>query len=159
MNKKPNDASSPNGKEKFEVADVFRLYGQDYRLNNPLPSDHTKVMRHIEICRTATLGGHIEQCDQDCQYIIFADDGDHIYNSNYDILIQTVGLTSQDVYISETMPADMVDIVFSIPNGDVYINGNAVESKATIILKSKNINRQLELMVDRHTGKVDISIY
>ena len=36
MNKKPNDASSPNGKEKFEVADVFRLYGQDYRLNNPL---------------------------------------------------------------------------------------------------------------------------
>jgi hypothetical protein len=37
MNKKPNDASSPNGKVKFEVADVFRIYGQEYRLNNPLP--------------------------------------------------------------------------------------------------------------------------
>ncbi len=58
MKKKPNDASSENGKEKFEVADVFRLYGQGYRLNNPLPSDHTKVMRHIQICRTAALGGH-----------------------------------------------------------------------------------------------------
>jgi len=43
MNKKPNDASSPNGKEKFEVADVFRLYGEDYRLNTKsaglLPSE------------------------------------------------------------------------------------------------------------------------
>jgi len=64
MKKKPNDASSENGKEKFEVADIFRLYGQDYRLNNPLPYDHIKVMRHIEICRTDALGGHVEQCDQ-----------------------------------------------------------------------------------------------
>ena len=67
MNKKSDDASSENGKEKFEVADVFRLYGQEYRLNKPLPSDHTKVMHHIQICRTAALGGHIEQCDQ-CRF-------------------------------------------------------------------------------------------
>ena len=67
MNKKPNDASSQNDKEKVEVADVFRLYGQDYRLNNHLPYDHIKVMHHIQICRTAALGGHIEQCDQ-CRF-------------------------------------------------------------------------------------------
>ena len=67
MNEKPNAASSPNDKEKFEIADVFLLYGQDYRLNNPLPFDHIKVMHHIQICRTAALGGHIERCDQ-CRF-------------------------------------------------------------------------------------------
>lgn len=43
MNKKPDDASSPNGKEKYEVADVFRLYGQDYRLNKSIKSPNQAI--------------------------------------------------------------------------------------------------------------------
>jgi hypothetical protein len=50
-----------------EVADIFREYGQQYRQNHLLSSDQYKAMRHIEICRTAILGGHIEKCDQ-CGY-------------------------------------------------------------------------------------------
>jgi len=46
-----------------EVADIFRLYGKDYRRNNFLSSDQYKTMRHIEMCRTAALGGHTEVCD------------------------------------------------------------------------------------------------
>jgi len=53
-----------NNKEKFEVADVFRLYGDNYRQSNSLPYEKIKVMHHIEVCRTAELGGHVEQCDQ-----------------------------------------------------------------------------------------------
>ena len=50
-----------------EVADIFRLYGQDYRKNHNLSFGQLKVMRQISICRTAALGGHIERCTE-CGY-------------------------------------------------------------------------------------------
>ena len=48
---------------KPEEADIFRIYGNDYLKNNTLPYAHKKVMHHIAVCRTAKLGGHVEQCD------------------------------------------------------------------------------------------------
>jgi hypothetical protein len=48
--------------KKNEVADVFLLYGDNFRKNHALSSAQLKVMRHIEICRTAELGGHVDQC-------------------------------------------------------------------------------------------------
>jgi hypothetical protein len=49
------------------MADVFRLYGDAYRRSQPLPSSHLKIMHAIEACRTAALGGHLEQCT-DCGF-------------------------------------------------------------------------------------------
>ena len=51
---------------KFEVADIFRRYGADYRLQHgaSLSVAQRRVMTAIEVCRTAVLGGHLEQCDQ-----------------------------------------------------------------------------------------------
>jgi len=51
---------------RFEVADVFRCYGADYRLHNgaSMSNAQHRVMTAIEVCRTAFLGGHLEQCDQ-----------------------------------------------------------------------------------------------
>jgi predicted Zn-ribbon and HTH transcriptional regulator len=46
-----------------ELADIFRVYGESYRRNHPLPVSHLKVMQAVERCRTASLGGHIERCD------------------------------------------------------------------------------------------------
>jgi hypothetical protein len=46
----------------WEVADIFRLYGETYRRAHPVPPAHQKVMRAIEACRTAQLGGHAEHC-------------------------------------------------------------------------------------------------
>jgi len=51
-------------KKQPEVADIFRKYGQEYRQNHFLSSEQFKVMRLIEMCRTAELGGHVEMCDQ-----------------------------------------------------------------------------------------------
>lgn len=53
----------PRERVKWEVADIFRLYGEAYRLKHALPPSHLKVMHEIEVCRTAYLGGHLEQCD------------------------------------------------------------------------------------------------
>ena len=45
-----------------EVADIFRCYGPEYRKDHEMPFRHLRAMRAIEICRTARLGGHVEQC-------------------------------------------------------------------------------------------------
>src|SRR6202163_2371205 len=49
-----------------EVADVFRRYGDGYRERHgaSLSTAQCRVMTAIERCRTAALGGHVEQCDQ-----------------------------------------------------------------------------------------------
>jgi hypothetical protein len=50
---------------KLEVADVFRRYGAVYRQQHArsLSRGQRRVMSAIELCRTAALGGHLEQCD------------------------------------------------------------------------------------------------
>ena len=51
----------------LEVADIFRSAGPAYRAAHAghLSLGQLKVMRAIENCRTAALGGHVEACD-DC---------------------------------------------------------------------------------------------
>lgn len=55
---------APKNQEQVELADIFRLYGDDYRRSHTVSYEQLKVMHHIEICRTAVLGGHVEQCDR-----------------------------------------------------------------------------------------------
>ena len=57
------EEQTQQGRAKWEVADIFRQYGEAYRLKHGLPASHLKVMHDIEVCRTSYLGGHIEQCD------------------------------------------------------------------------------------------------
>jgi hypothetical protein len=46
----------------WEVADIFRLSGETYRRHHAVPPVPQKVMRDIEVCRTAQLGGHAKHC-------------------------------------------------------------------------------------------------
>jgi predicted Zn-ribbon and HTH transcriptional regulator len=48
---------------RCELADIFRNYGEQYRQKHALPLSHLRVMRAVERCRTAALGGHLHQCD------------------------------------------------------------------------------------------------
>lgn len=49
---------------ELEVAHILRLYGESYRETHRLSRSQLRAMRAIEICRTAALGGHIDECDQ-----------------------------------------------------------------------------------------------
>jgi hypothetical protein len=49
--------------ESVEVSDIFRSHGHAYRVSNKLPLSHIRTMRAIERCRTAELGGHVDECD------------------------------------------------------------------------------------------------
>jgi hypothetical protein len=54
----------------LEVADVFRRHGAAYRDDHKggLGRVEAKVMGAVEACRTAVLGGHLEQC-ADCGFL------------------------------------------------------------------------------------------
>lgn len=62
----------------LEVADIFRDYGSAWRRAHAghVSLGQLKVMRAIENCRTAALGGHSEACE-DCGQVRIA------YNSLY----------------------------------------------------------------------------
>ena len=47
-----------------ELADIVRRHGPAYRRAHRLPRSHLRVLRAIEVCRTAALGGHRESCAQ-----------------------------------------------------------------------------------------------
>jgi hypothetical protein len=48
----------------FEVADIVRRYGAAYQAARAVPLLHQRVLHAIAVCRTAELGGHIEECNQ-----------------------------------------------------------------------------------------------
>ena len=54
------------GRTGLEVADIFRIHGPAYREvhGHAMSSAQRRVMRAIEICRTAVLGGHVDKCDR-----------------------------------------------------------------------------------------------
>lgn len=55
---------------KYELAEILRKYGKDYRKKYKIPYQHHKVFNAIERCRTSALGGHIEKCsNESCGYL------------------------------------------------------------------------------------------
>jgi predicted Zn-ribbon and HTH transcriptional regulator len=57
-------AAPPPQPSSWEIADIFRLYGESYRHTHAVSAAQAKVLEAIMACRTAQLGGHAEQCPQ-----------------------------------------------------------------------------------------------
>jgi Transposase zinc-binding domain/Putative transposase len=53
----------------LELGDIFRIHGPAYSttFGDSLSREQWKALRAIAACRTAALGGHVDQCDQ-CGY-------------------------------------------------------------------------------------------
>ncbi len=100
-------------KAKFEMADVFRLYGDLFRQNNPVSNAQFKVMKHIEICRTAALGGHVEQCSS-CGFERIA------YNSCRDRHCPKCQTLVKEKWLNdrkaELLPCGYFHLVFTLPH-------------------------------------------
>jgi len=96
-----------------EVADIFRMYGEDYRRENIISSEQFKAMRHIEMCRTAALGGHIEACDH-CDYALNA------YNSCRDRHCPKCQTLVKETWLNdrkaELLPCPYFHNVFTLPH-------------------------------------------
>lgn len=50
----------------YEVADVVRAHKHQFleEYGHILSTDQTRVLQAVENCRTAVLGGHVDECDQ-----------------------------------------------------------------------------------------------
>lgn len=48
----------------IEVQNIFQQFGTRYRQKYKLPLNQLKAMSSIEACRTSSLGGHVDKCDE-----------------------------------------------------------------------------------------------
>ena len=96
----------------LEVADIFRQHGADYRETHQLSYDQLRVMRAIETCRTAVLGGHLEKCDG-CDFTRNA------YNSCRNRHCPKCQNTERAKWLAarkaELLPAEYFHVVFTLP--------------------------------------------
>jgi hypothetical protein len=110
---KKTDNEALNSKEEGEVADIFRIYGENYRQSNPLSYEQIKVMHHIEVCRTAELGGHVQQCDQ-CEFEQIA------YNSCRDRHCPKCQCLVKEKWLNERkaelLPCGYFHLIFTLPH-------------------------------------------
>jgi len=109
----PSSAEIPQRERPtLEVADIFRAHGDAYRQRHPLTDDQWAVMRAIETCRTAVLGGHVDVCDA-CGYSRPA------YNSCRNRHCPKCQSLSQAAWIEQRkeriLPSSYFHVVFTLP--------------------------------------------
>lgn len=96
----------------FELAGIFRQYGQTFRDTHPLPRQSLRVMRAIEVCRTAALGGHVDACSQ-CNFTRIS------YNSCRNRHCPKCQNTERAQWLerrqAELLPVEYFHVVFTIP--------------------------------------------
>jgi len=114
MNKTDPNSLTSKDKQQVELADIFRLYADDYRQSNSVSYEQLKAMHHIEICRTAKLGGHLEQCNL-CGFEKIA------YNSCRDRHCPKCQTLTKEQWLNdrkaELLPCGYFHLVFTLPHG------------------------------------------
>lgn len=100
-------------KPKLEIADVFQHYSEKYRRDHPVSYEQQKAIQAIVQCRTAALGGHIDQCDH-CGVI------DISYNSCRNRHCPKCQTIKKLRWIkqreSELLPVPYFHVVFTLPH-------------------------------------------
>jgi len=146
----------------LEVADVFRRHGAAYRDAHAghLSDGQRRVMGAIEACRSATLGGHVEQCDG-CGQIRIA------YNSCRDRHCPKCQGLARAAWLAErqadllpvpyfhvvfTMPAPIAEIAFqnkAVVYGILF--AAAAETLRIIAADPKHLGAEIGLVAVLHT--------
>ena len=112
----------------LEVADIFRRHGDRFRAEqgDRLTITQRRVMGAIEACRTAALGGHVEQCE-DCGEIRVA------YNSCRDRHCPKCQGLARAQWLAdrrtELLPVPYFHVVFTVP---APIAAIALQNKAAV---------------------------
>ena len=127
MKKTQNHSLAHKDKEQVELADIFNRYGDDYRRSHAVSYEQLKAMHHIEICRTAKLGGHVEQCDR-CGFEQIA------YNSCRDRHCPKCQTMAKEKWLNdrkaELLPASYFHLVFTLPHD---LNAIILSNKRTTL--------------------------
>src|SRR6266404_217371 len=146
----------------LEVAHVFRRYGPHYRQTHgtALSQAQRRVMRAIEVCRTAALGGHVEQCES-CGHQRIA------YNSCRDRHCPKCQSLARAQWLeerrAELLEAEYFHVVFTVPQeiaAIAYQNKRVVynilfrattETLRTIAADPKHLGAEIGFLAVLHT--------
>jgi hypothetical protein len=99
----------------IEVQDILRLYGESYRVKfaGNTSTGQYKVMHHLEMCRTAALGCHLDHCDE-CDHERIS------YNSCRDRHCPKCQFLKKEKWLenrlSDFLPINYFHVVFTIPS-------------------------------------------
>jgi hypothetical protein len=113
---------------KLEVADIFRRHGEAWRRDSVghVSCAQLRVMPAIEACRTASLGGHVERCE-DCAHTRIA------YNSCRNRHCPKCQWTAAARWLAareaELLPVPYYHVVFTLP---AQIGAIAYQNKAKV---------------------------
>lgn len=110
----------------WEVADILRRDGAAYRARHPLPPYQLRIMKAIEQCRTAALGGHVEQCGHCLHQRISYNSCRNRHCPKCQNLARAQWLEQRQ---SELLPVEYFHVVFTIPE---QLNALALQNKQAV---------------------------
>jgi hypothetical protein len=112
----------------LEVADIFRQAGPSYRQHyaDALSRGQRCVMSAIERCRTAALGGHVEQCDSCGHQRIAFNSCRNRHCPKCQSLVRAQWLEDRH---ADLIPVDYFHVVFTLPEEIAAI---AYQNKAVV---------------------------
>lgn len=101
-------------KPRLEVADVFRRHGESYRQRHgaSLSCVQRRVMQAIESCRTAALGGHVDECDACGHRAISYNSCRNRHCPKCQNLAKALWREARN---AEILPVDYYHVVFTLP--------------------------------------------
>ncbi len=113
-------------RSRFEVADVVRMHGDEYRRAHRPSVAQERVLGRIGACRTAALGGHVDECI-DCGHTRVS------YNSCRDRHCPKCQAPRRAAWVAKRierlLPAPYFHVVFTIPHD---LNPLALRNKAVL---------------------------
>ncbi len=99
---------------RFEVADVVRAHGRDYRCAHTPSAAQGRVLNNIVRCRTAVLGGHTDVCEHGCGFVRVS------YNSCRDRHCPKCQALQRAQWVTRRLerilPVPYFHVVFTIPD-------------------------------------------
>jgi hypothetical protein len=146
----------------LEVADIFRQVGPSYRDAHAtaLSRGQRRVMSAIEQCRTAALGGHVEQCDSCGHQRIAFNSCRNRHCPKCQALVRAQWLKERQ---AELLPVEYFHVVFTVPQEiaaiayqnkavvyDILFRATA-ETLRTIGADSKHLGAEIGFIAILHT--------
>jgi len=117
----------------IEIQDIFNQFGDEYRRNHKLPLHILKAMIAIEACRTAELGGHVDECDE-CGHVRIS------YNSCRNRHCPKCQTLAKERWLEkrkeDLLPVGYFHVVFTIPQELNYITLTNQKEMYSILFNS-----------------------
>ena len=155
---------------RLEVAEVFREFTPAFleRYGHTISPDQRRVLRDLARCRTAELGGHVEECDQ-CGHRVIA------YNSCRNRHCPKCQAATRAQWLeqrsAELLPVEYFHVVFTLPHeiGPLALQNQrriygmlfqaAAESLLTIAADPRHLGAQIGFLAVLHTWGQNLHLH